>query len=162
MRLALIISSNYSENGVVPSREAFEDTGSLVAARLSRDDTGFAVVALKANRDLPEQLEQLLEEHRSSLEELLIHFSGYLAVKPDRGPALLLDGARLRAFPISRLRAALSKAAPHVLTIMDIAAVADGDVDLEHIANGLGVALKSRQLLIFQCSRPWRCPKMLT
>ena len=141
MRLALIISSNYSENNVVPSREAFEDTGALVEARLSRNDTAFTVVALKANRDLPEQLDELFEKHRDNLEGLLLHFSGYLAVKPDRGPALLLDGARLRAFPVSRLRAALSKAALHVLTMMDVVTIADSAVNLDEIANNLGIAL---------------------
>ena len=141
MRLALVISSNYSENNVVPVRNAFEDTAALVEARLSRDDTEFSTVALKANRDLPEQLDELLEAYLGSLECLLVHFSGYLAVKPDRGPALLLDGGRLRAFPVSRLRAALGQAAQLTFAIMDVVAVMDGNVELEHIAASLGRAL---------------------
>jgi len=141
MRLALVISSNYSENNVVSMCESFEDTAKLVEARLSGADTEFTVFTLKANRDLPEQLDELLEEHRDDLEGLLIHFSGYLAVKPDRGLALLLDGSRLRAFPISRLRASLSQASVPALVIMDVDAVADGDVKLDQIAQGLGTAL---------------------
>ncbi len=141
MRLALVISSNYSENNVVPMRESFEDTASLVEARLSVADTDFTVIALKANRDLPEQLDGLLDQHREHLESLFIHFSGYLAVKPDRGPAWLLDGSRLRAFPISRLRASLSQSARQALVILDVHAVADGDVRLDEIAQGLGIAL---------------------
>lgn len=140
-RLALIISSNYSENAVVASRDAFEDTGALVQERLACVETAFEVVALKANRDLPEQLDEVLARHRGKLEDLPIHFSGYLAVKPDRGPALLLDGARLRAFPISRLRVAMSQSALHALAIMDIVAVADGPANPEQIVKNLGIAL---------------------
>jgi hypothetical protein len=113
----------------------------LVQARLSQVDTGFTVMSLTANRDLPELLEELLEEYRGKLEGLLIHFSGYLAVKPDRGPALLLDGARMRAFPVSRLRASVSQAALHALAIMDVVAVADGDANTDLIAETLGISL---------------------
>ena len=141
MRLALVISSNYSESNVVSMCESFEDTAKLVEARLSVADTEFTVFTLKANRDLPEQLDELLDEHRDDLEGLLVHFSGYLAVKPDRGLALLLDGSRLRAFPISRLRASLSQVSAPALVIMDVDAVADGDVKLDQIAQGLGIAL---------------------
>ena len=143
MRLALVINSTYSENNVVAPRDVFGDTGSLVESRLANADTGFEIVRLNATRDLPEQLEALLETHRADLRELLIHFSGYLAVKPDRGLALLLDGARLRAYPISRLRASISPAAGQSLVIMDVLAVADTPPNLSEIADGLGLALNA-------------------
>lgn len=143
MRLALIINSAYSGNNVVLPRAVFEDTGTLLESRLPRLDTGFDVASLKATRDLPEQLDQILESRSGSLEELLIHYCGYLAVKPDRGLALLLDGTRPRAFPISRLRAAAAQAADRALVIMDVVAVADGPVDLDEIANNLGIALNA-------------------
>jgi hypothetical protein len=108
---------------------------------LTQDDTGFRVIALTANRDLPENLEAILTEHQGALEGLLIYFSGYVAVKSDRGPALLLDGARLRAFPISRLRAALSQAAAHVHVIMDVVAMTDAGVNVAAVASDVGRAL---------------------
>ena len=58
-RLAVTISSNYSENNVLLPREVFEDTSSMLASQLASLDTGFEVVTLKATRDLPEQLDAL-------------------------------------------------------------------------------------------------------
>ncbi len=141
MRLALVIRSIYGENGVVPARSAFEDTGSLVESRLSNGDVGFNVMALPANRDLPETLDKLLDEYAGRLEILLVHFAGYLAVKPDRGPAMLLDGSRLRAFPISRLRAAIANATTHAFVIMDAIAIAEGAVEVNEVAFGLCAGL---------------------
>jgi hypothetical protein len=141
MRLALVISSSYTESSVVVPREGFLDTSALVQSRLTQDDTGFRVVTLAANRDLPEHLEALLDEHQGNLQELLIHFSGYVAVKSDRGPALLLDGGRLRAFPMSRLRSALGQAAPHVFVMMDVVAMADPGIRAATVASDVGRAL---------------------
>jgi tetratricopeptide (TPR) repeat protein len=141
MRVALIIRSTYAENNVVPARNAFDDTGSLVEARLSNLDGGFKVVALPADRDLPETLDRLFEGYGGKLEVLVLHFSGYLAVKSDRGLALLLDGSRLRAFPVSRLRTAIANVAEHALAIMDVVAVAEGAVDAHGVASSLGAAL---------------------
>ena len=141
MRLALIIRSTYAENGIIPARNAFEDTGALVQARLSICDTGFDVLAMPASRNLPENLDKLLAEYSGKLEGLLVHFAGYLAVKSDRGPALLLDGARLRAFPVSRLRAVINNAAQYAFTIMDVVAVAEAAIDVNAVVSGLGNAL---------------------
>jgi hypothetical protein len=142
-RLAVVISSNYSENNVLFPREAFDDTASLVASKLSELGTGYEVVELKATRDLPEQLDELLSNRRVGLEQLLLHFCGYLAVKPDRGLALLLDGPRLRAYPLSRLRSSLVPASNQTMVIMDVLAVAEGPRNLDEIAAGLGVALNA-------------------
>jgi len=141
MRLALVISSSYTESSVVAAREAFLDSAALVNARLGQDDTGFQVVELTANRDLPENLDAILAEHEGGLEELLIYFSGYVAVKSERGPALLLDGSRLRAYPISRLRAALSQGAAHVQAIMDVVSMTDVGLQAAPVAADIGRAL---------------------
>lgn len=143
MRLALIINSTYSENDVLVPRGVFEDTGARLASSLVASGTGFEVLVLEATRDLPEQLDEILEARRANVDELLIHISGYLAVKPDRGLALLLDGTRLRAFPISRLRAAAAQAAERVLVMLDVIAVADVAGDLDEIARNLGFALNA-------------------
>jgi len=142
-RLAVTISSNYSENNVLLPREVFEDTSVFVTSQLAMLDTGFEVVSLRATRELPEQLEELLSNRSERLEQLLVYFCGYLAVKPDRGLALLLDGSRLRAFPLSRFRASLSPAAEQTLVVMDTLAVAEGSDSLDEIAAGLGVALNA-------------------
>jgi hypothetical protein len=141
MRLALVISSNYTESSVVTAREAFVDNAKLVEWRLAQEDTGFRIAILSANRDLPEQLDATIAEHEGQLEGLLIYFSGYVAVKSDRGPALLLDGARLRAYPISRLRAALGQAAAHVHVVMDVIAMTDVGVHVASVASDVGRAL---------------------
>ena len=141
MRLALVISSSYTESSVVAAREAFLDSATLVNGRLAQGDIGFQVVELTANRDLPENLDAILAQHEGTLEELLIYFSGYVAVKSDRGPALLLDGSRLRAYPISRLRAALSQGAAHVLAIMDVVAMTDVGLKAAPVAADIGRAL---------------------
>ena len=141
MRVALVIRSTYAENKVVPARNAFDDTGLLVQTRLSNLDDGFEVVALPADRNLPETLDRLFDEYGGKLEVLVLHFAGYLAVKSDRGLALLLDGSRLRAFPVSRLRTTIANVAQHALAIMDVVAVAEGLVDANGVASSLGAAL---------------------
>jgi len=142
-RLAVVISSNYSENSVLLPRAAFEDTAALVAAKLTELESGFEVVELAATRELPEHLDELLSNRPEGLEQLLIHFCGYLAVKPDRGLALLLDGPRLRAYPLSRLRSTLVPASNQTLVVMDVLVVAEGSPDLDEVAAGLGVALNA-------------------
>jgi tetratricopeptide (TPR) repeat protein len=141
MRLAIVIRSIYGENGIVPSRRAFEDTGGLVESRFSGGDIGFNIMTLPANRDLPENLDKLFSEYAGRLDVILVHFAGYLAVKPDRGPAMLLDGSRLRAFPISRLRAAIANATDHALVIMDALAITESAVDVNEVASGLCAGL---------------------
>ncbi len=143
MRLALIINSAYSENKVVPAREAFQDSGALLESRLGKEDTNFHIVTLEATRELPEQLDQVLESHAGDLQEVLIHFSGYLAANSDRGLALLLDGTRPRAFPVSRLRASLAPATRHALVLMDVVVVADDGAKPDAVAKSLGVALNA-------------------
>lgn len=141
MRLALVISSSYSESSAVTAREAFSDTAQLVHARLVHPDLDFQVVQLAANRDLPENLEALLEKYETQFDELLIFFSGYVAVKAERGPALLLDGSRLRAFPMSRLRSAIAQSALRALLVMDVVAVTDAPVLPAAVAAEISKAL---------------------
>lgn len=143
MRLALVITSTYAENSVVPNREAFKDTADLFAERIGVDEAGFEVRRLPASRDLPEALEGLLRDEAGKVESLLVHFSGYVAVKADRGPALLLDGNRLRAFPLSRLRAALEEGAQQSLVILDGLAVVDTGQTPSTVAKTVSDALVS-------------------
>jgi tetratricopeptide (TPR) repeat protein len=143
MRLALVIHSAYPENTVVPSREAFHDTASLFAEAVGSGDAGFEVKTLDASRDLPETLEELLREHPGKIESLLVHFTGYVAVKADRGPALLLDGARLRAFPLSRLRAAIEEGAQQTFVIIDAIPVVDAEQLPPEVAKTVSEALTS-------------------
>jgi tetratricopeptide (TPR) repeat protein len=143
MRLALVISSAYAENTVVPCREAFRDTAALFADRIGITDAGFEVRSLDASRELPETLESLLKEQAGKIESLLIHFSGYVAVKADRGPALLLDGSRLRAFPLSRLRAAIEEGAQQSLVIIDSLPVVDADQPSPEVSKAVCDALAS-------------------
>ncbi|HMA92554.1 MAG TPA: tetratricopeptide repeat protein, partial [Polyangiaceae bacterium] len=143
MRLALVIRSSYAENTVVTCREAFLDNAQVFAERLALKDAAFELVTLDATRDLPETLERLLKERAGQLESLLVHFTGYVAVKADRGPALLLDGARLRAFPLSRLRAALEDGAQQSLVIVNGLAVVDADQPPDLVATNVGDALSS-------------------
>ena len=143
MRLALVIRSAYAENTVVAHRDAFLDNAELFAERFRSKDAAFEVIVLDAARDLPETLEELLRDRAGRLESLLVHFSGYVAVKADRGPALLLDGNRLRAFPLSRLRAAIEDGAQQALVIIDGLAVVDAEQPQDLVAKSVGEAMAS-------------------
>ncbi len=141
MRLALVISSPYTENTVVPERLAFSDSAQGVSECLLRWLPDMTVRRLNANRELPEELERLLSGQLEPLESLLIYFSGYVAVKSDRGPALLLDGSRLRAFPVSRLCAAILPAARSALVLLDAVSVVDAAQTPQEVADEAGRAL---------------------
>ncbi len=143
MRLALVIRSSYEENTVVARRDAFLDNAALFAERFGSMDAEFEVMTLDATRDLPESLEELLRSRAGRIESLLVHFTGYIAVKADRGPALLLDGSRLRAFPLSRLRAAIEDGAQQSLVIFDGLAVVDADQSPEVVAKSVGESIAS-------------------
>jgi tetratricopeptide (TPR) repeat protein len=143
MRLALVISSAYAENTVVPCREAFRDNSTLFAERIGIADAGFEVRTLDASRELPETLETLLKEQSGKIESLLVHFTGYVAVKADRGPALLLDGSRLRAFPLSRLRAAIEEGAQQSLVVIDALPVVDANQPAPEVSTAVCDALAS-------------------
>jgi tetratricopeptide (TPR) repeat protein len=145
MRLALVISSAYAENTVVPCREAFVDTATLFAEHIGVGDAGFAVRKLVASRELPETIESLLREEPGKIESLLVYFSGYVAVKNDRGPALLLDGSRLRAFPLSRLRAAIEEGAQQTFVIIDALSVVDSAQRPPEVSKAVSEALASAE-----------------
>ncbi|HEY5960785.1 MAG TPA: hypothetical protein VIV60_29725, partial [Polyangiaceae bacterium] len=145
MRLALVIRSTYAENTIVPERDLFLDNATQFVERLEANDAAFDVVTLDATRELPETLEALLRSHAGKLESLLVHYSGYIAVKADRGPALLLDGNRLRAFPLSRLRAAIEDGAQQALVIVDGLAIVDQDQAPDVVAKSVGAAIASQE-----------------
>jgi tetratricopeptide (TPR) repeat protein len=143
MRLALVIKSAYAENTVVVRRDAFLDNAALLRERCSAEDACFEIVELEATRDLPEILEELLNKRGGLVESLLVYFTGYIAVKADRGPALLLDGSRLRAFPLSRLRASLEQGAQQALVVVDGLAVVDAEQSPAIVAQSVGEAICS-------------------
>jgi len=141
MRLALLISSPYTENTVVPERLAFSDSSLGLAESLARWLPDMTVRRLHANRELPEELDRLLVGQLEPIESLLVHFAGYVAVKSDRGPALLLDGSRLRAFPVSRLCAALLPAARSTFVLAEAVAVVDAAQTPQEVADEASRAL---------------------
>jgi tetratricopeptide (TPR) repeat protein len=142
MRLALVISSPYSENTVLPERLVFGDTAQCLATEFGRVGPDITVSRLDANRDLPELLEEMLTSRLETIETLFVHFSGYLGVKSDRGPALLLDGSRLRAFPLSRLCAAIAPAARQTFVLLESVAVVDANQEPASVATSVTRAIQ--------------------
>jgi tetratricopeptide (TPR) repeat protein len=126
MRLALIISSDYHDNPRLETHRAAALDSALIAERLLSTDPEFSIERLEADRDLPERLETLLEQYPGELEALVVYFSGYVALSQERGPALLLSGARIKAFPMSRLKALLERTAVGTVCIFDAAAMIEG------------------------------------
>jgi tetratricopeptide (TPR) repeat protein len=126
MRLALIITTDYHDNPRLETHRAASLDSTLLAERLLSADPEFSVERLQADRDLPERLETLLEQYPGELESLVVYFSGYVALSPERGPALLLSGARIKAFPVSRLKTLLDRTGVGALCILDVAAMIDG------------------------------------
>lgn len=141
MRLALIISTTYEDNPKLEPHRAAPWDSALMAERLMNADLDFIVERLDADRDLPERLEALFERYPGDIEALAVYFSGYVAVSEERGPALLLSGSRLKAFPVSRLKALLSNAAANTLCVLDAAIMAQGTRWPKDIARELAECL---------------------
>ncbi|MBN1610747.1 MAG: hypothetical protein JW940_29220 [Polyangiaceae bacterium] len=141
MRLALIITSDYHDNPRLETHRAASMDSALIAERLLSTDPEFSVVKLEADRDLPERLETLLEQYPGELQALVVYFSGYVALSQERGPALLLSGARIKAFPVSRLRALLERATVSTLCIFDVAAMVEGTRWPNEIAEELAASV---------------------
>jgi tetratricopeptide (TPR) repeat protein len=105
--------------------------------RLTEADAGFSVHFLTAERGLAERIEQVLLSAPKPVQELLFVFSGYAVVSDDRGPALLLDGPRLSALSLRRVRRLLSQASPSSLVVLDTINAFDprGPSDIVHLLN---------------------------
>lgn len=143
MRLALIITTNYDDNPRLETHRAASLDSALMAEQLLSAEPEFSVEKLEADRDLPERLEALLEQYPDELEALTVYFSGYVALSRERGPALLLSGARIKAYPVSRLRALLQRCGVDALCILDVAAMVEGTRWPSDIAGELASTLAS-------------------
>jgi tetratricopeptide (TPR) repeat protein len=141
MRLALIITSDYHDNPRLETHRAASLDSALITERLLSAEPEFSVERLEADRDLPERLETLLEQYPGELESLVLYFSGYVALSQERGPALLLSGARIKAFPVSRLKALLERTTVDTVCIFDVAAMIEGTRWPNEIARELATAL---------------------
>src|SRR5262245_53673838 len=101
MHLAIVIESGYRKNEQVPELPGALASGELVSARLAR--AGVQVERVEASRELASYLDERLLGAASPMQSLLVYYVGYVALNAERGPALLLDGPRIRAFPVSRV-----------------------------------------------------------
>src|SRR5215212_9798842 len=101
MHLAIVIESSYRENVQLAELPGAHASAELVSARLTL--AGFQVERVPASRDLAGYLDERLLGTATPFQSLLVYYVGYAALNPERGPALLLDGSRIRAFPVSRL-----------------------------------------------------------
>jgi len=125
MRLAIVAGSTYAQNGKLARFEQIEAELDVLGQRLNEPDAGFEVHVLMGERDLGTRVERLIEHAAEPIEALIFYFCGYVAFNEERGPALLLDGARLGALPLERLRGALEKATS-ALVVLDTVSAFDG------------------------------------
>jgi hypothetical protein len=127
MRLALVAASAYQENGQVEPIPNAELDVELFGGRLAEADADFQVHAFAAQRGLAEGVEQLVRSLGERPAALVFYFWGYALQSAERGPTLLLDGAKLTSFTLNRLRRQLSELADVSLVILD-ATLAEGSV----------------------------------
>jgi hypothetical protein len=155
MRLALLAASSYStspELADLPSAEADLD---LLGQRLSEPDAGFQVMAFRAERRLAEAIDQVIAEIHEPIEELFFFFSGYAMVSDERGPALLLDGERLSAFSLKRLKRLLNEKSQRSLAVLDTIAAFDSHSPAETLqALAAGVFAPDAATHLLLASRP--------
>src|ERR1041384_5550211 len=109
MHLAIVIESSYRENQQLAELPGAHASAELVSAR--RAQAGFVVERVPASRELAGYLDVRLLGATIPLSSVLVYYVGYIALNAERGPALLLDGPRLRAFPASRLARGVMSAA---------------------------------------------------
>jgi len=142
MRLAIVSASSYEENGQVAPIPNAEIDVELFGRRLAEADAGFMVHAFDAKRGLAEGIEELVRA-QGHVTSLVFYFWGYALVSPERGPTLLLDGPKLAAFNLARLRRRLAELCDEALIILD-ATLAEGSVGepLEAV-RAMGHALSS-------------------
>ena len=119
MRLAIVAASSYAQNRSVAELSHVGPEVDWLCQRLAEVDAGFTVHFLTAERGLAEQIDQVLATAPEPIRELLFFFSGYAVVSDERGPALLLDGPRLSALSLRRLRRLISQSSPSSLVVLD-------------------------------------------
>jgi hypothetical protein len=126
MRLAVLAASSYATCRKLPELAGTSLALDLLGQRLSEADAGFNVQAFRAERGLGEAVEQVLEEANGRVEQFLFFFSGYVVLSDERGPALLLDGERLGAFSLKRLKRLLSERTTRAVVVLDTVSAFDG------------------------------------
>jgi hypothetical protein len=119
MRLAVLAASSYAACRKLPELAGTSLDLDLLGQRLSEADAGFNVQAFRAERGLGEAVEQVLAEVDVPVASFLFVFSGYALVNDERGPALLLDGERLGAFSLKRLKRLLAERTERALVVLD-------------------------------------------
>lgn len=127
MRLAIVAASSYEENGQVAPIPNAEIDVELFGRRLAEPDAGFVVHAFDAERGLAEGVEALTRSLGGRPRSLIFYFWGYALMSAERGPTLLLDGPKLSAFNLARLRRLLTEVTDEALVVLD-ATLADGSV----------------------------------
>jgi hypothetical protein len=88
-----------------------------------------------------EQFEAALRDPGSPMSEVIVYFAGYVVTAPGRDPSLMLDGERLGAFALPRLRRLLEETASRALVVIDAVPVAHDGAEPEAIAEAIGTAL---------------------
>jgi tetratricopeptide (TPR) repeat protein len=135
MHLAIVIESSYRENVQLAELPGAHASAELVSARLTQ--AGFQVERVPASRELASYLDDRLLGAAAPFESLLVYYVGYAALNPERGPALLLDGPRLRAFPLSRLGRSIMSASYSGALIVDAFAVPEPGQTAQEIADAM-------------------------
>ncbi|HEX6277902.1 MAG TPA: hypothetical protein VFZ53_32890 [Polyangiaceae bacterium] len=156
MRIAFIACSSYSQCQKLSELSSAEADVDLLGQRLSEPDAGFVVHSFRAERGLPEAVDQVLAEVSEPIDELLFYFSGYAVLNDERGPALLLDGERLSAFSLKRLRRVLAERARSSLAVLDTVPAFDGQTSPTDAVRTLASALAdpSSGVHLLAASRP--------
>ena len=119
MRIAVIACSPYAQCQKLTELSSVETDVDLLGQRLAEPDAGFVVHSFRAERGLAEAVDQVLAEASEPVDELLFYFAGYAVLNDERGPALLLDGERLSAFSLKRLKRVLAERARSSLAVID-------------------------------------------
>lgn len=141
MRLAIVIASNYQLSGqLAPIARSPEDADRF-AGFLEEHDSAILIEEFAADRQLAEHIEAALEEHEGQIEQLLVYFSGYVIAVEGRDLSFILDGERLGAFGLPRLRRLIEKDAKNALVIADVAAVAPDHMTLDGVGQDFENAL---------------------
>ena len=136
MRLAVLAASAYANCRKLPELAGTSLDLDLLGQRLSEQDAGFMVQAFRAERGLGEAVEQVLAEVDERVGSFLFFFSGYALLADERGPALLLDGERLGAFSLKRLKRLLADRTERALVVLDTISAFD---DKTSAAEGLAI-----------------------
>jgi hypothetical protein len=156
VRIAVIACSPYAQCQKLTELSSVETDVDLLGQRLAEPDAGFIVHSFRAERGLAEAVDQVLAEASGPVDELLFYFAGYAVLNDERGPALLLDGERLSAFSLKRLKRVLAERARSSLAVIDAVPAFDGQMNPKDAVQVIGTALAdpSSRVHLIASSRP--------